>query len=50
MRVHRGTVAILCTGVVLADAPLARAQDATSANLPDQFVTRGVAGPSADRL
>ena len=40
MRVRRGTVAILCTGVVLADAPLARAQDATSANLPDQFVTR----------
>jgi TonB family protein len=40
MRVHRRTVAILCTGVVLADAPLARAQDATSTNLPDQFVTR----------
>jgi TonB family protein len=40
MRVHRGTVAILCTGVVLADAPLARAQDATSANLPEQFETR----------
>jgi TonB family protein len=42
MRVHRGTVAILCTGVVLADAHLARAQDATSANLPEQFETRKV--------
>ncbi|PYK51662.1 MAG: hypothetical protein DME51_02635 [Verrucomicrobia bacterium] len=40
VRVHRGTVAILCTCVVLANAPLARAQEATSANLPDQFETR----------
>lgn len=39
MRVHRGTVAILCTGVVLADASLAWAQEATSANLPEQFET-----------
>lgn len=40
MCVHRGTIAILCTAVALADAPLARAQDATSANLPEQFETR----------
>ena len=40
VRVHRGTIAILCTGVALADAHIARAQDATSANLPDQFETR----------
>jgi len=40
MRVHRGTVAILCTGVALANVHLARAQEATSANLPDQFETR----------
>jgi TonB family protein len=38
--VHRGTIAILCTAVALADAHLSRAQDATSANLPDQFETR----------
>ena len=40
MRVHRGTIAVLCTTVALADAHLARAQDATSANLPEQFETR----------
>jgi TonB family protein len=40
MRVHRGTLTVLCTAFVLADAPLARAQDATSANLPDQFEIR----------
>ena len=40
MRVYRGTVAILCTGVALANVHLARAQEATSANLPDQFETR----------
>ena len=40
MRVHRGTFAILCAGIALADAPLARAQDATSTNLPEQFETR----------
>ena len=40
MRVHRGTFALLSTGIVLANAPFARAQDATSTNLPEQFVTR----------
>ena len=40
MRVHRGILAALCVGVLLADAYLARAQDATSTNLPEQFETR----------
>lgn len=40
MRVHRGTIAILSTAAALADAHLACAQDATSANLPEQFETR----------
>jgi len=40
VRVHRGTFAVLSTGIVLANAPLARAQEATSANLPEQFETR----------
>jgi periplasmic protein TonB len=40
MRVHRRILAVLSTGIVLANAPPARAQDATSANLPEQFETR----------
>jgi len=40
VRVHRGTFAVLSTGIVLANAPFARAQDATSTNLPEQFETR----------
>jgi len=40
VRVHRGTFAVLSTGIALANAPLARAQEATSANLPEQFETR----------
>jgi TonB family protein len=39
MRVCQGTLAVLCTGVVLGNAPLARAQDATSANLPEHVET-----------
>jgi len=39
VRVHRGTFAVLITGIVLANAPLARAQDATSANLPEHVDT-----------
>ena len=39
MRVHRGTIAVLCTGIVLANASLARAQDATSASLPEHVET-----------
>jgi TonB family protein len=36
----RGTVlAVFCTGVAVASAHVARAQEATSANLPDQFQT-----------
>ena len=32
---HRGILAVLCGGVVLASAAFARSQDATSANLPE---------------
>jgi TonB family protein len=39
VRVHRGTFAVLGTGIVLANAPFARAQDATSANLPEHVET-----------
>jgi len=39
VRVHRGTFAVLSTGIVLVNAPLARAQDATSANLPEHVDT-----------
>jgi protein TonB len=39
VRVHRGTFAVLSTGIVLANAPFARAQDATSANLPEHVET-----------
>ena len=39
MRVHRGTFAVLSTGIVLANAPFARAQNATSANLPEHVDT-----------
>ena len=37
--VHRRTLAVLCSGVVLASAPLARAQEATSPNLPEHIET-----------
>ncbi len=43
--VHRGILAVLCSGVVLASAPLARSQDATSANLPEHSET-GEATPT----
>jgi TonB family protein len=39
VRVHRGTFAVLSTGIVLANALFARAQDATSANLPEHVDT-----------
>ncbi len=39
MRVHQGTFAVLSTGIVLANAPFVRAQDATSANLPEHVDT-----------
>jgi len=37
--VHRGTLVVLCSGVVLANAPLARPQEATSSNLPEHIET-----------
>ena len=39
MRVRRGIPAVVCSGIVLASAPSARAQEATSANLPEQVQT-----------
>jgi TonB family protein len=46
MRARRGILAVvLCGGVVLDSAPLARPQEATSANLPERFET-GEATPA----
>jgi TonB family protein len=39
MRVRRAVLTVAWTGVALAGAHVARAQEATSANLPDQFQT-----------
>jgi protein TonB len=39
MRVRRAVLTVAWTGVALAGAQLARSQEATSANLPDQFQT-----------
>jgi TonB family protein len=35
MRVHRGILAVMCSGVFLINTSLTQAQDATSANLPE---------------
>jgi TonB family protein len=43
--VHRGILAVLCSGVVLASAPFGQSQDATSANLPEDAET-GEATPT----
>jgi TonB family protein len=39
MHVHRAILAVLCSGVVLGSVPLALAQEATSANLPEHVET-----------
>jgi TonB family protein len=39
MRVRRGILTVVCSGVALTGAPLVRGQDATSANLPEHFDT-----------
>src|SRR5207302_10717981 len=39
MSSYGGTVAILCAGIVFADVPSARPQDATSTNLPEHLET-----------
>ena len=39
MRPRGGVLVVVCTGVCFAGAHLSRAQEATSANLPDQFQT-----------
>src|SRR5881296_4684960 len=46
MSSYGGTVAILCAGIVFADIPSARPQDATSVDLPEQLET-GDPAPSA---
>jgi TonB family protein len=49
MRVSRGVLAVVCTVVAVAGAPLVRAQEATSANLPDQFGTGEVTPPAKSK-
>jgi TonB family protein len=39
MRSRGGVLVVVCTGICFADAHLMQAQEATSANLPDQFQT-----------
>src|SRR5262249_33272282 len=39
MRARTVTLVVVCTGVALVRTHLSRAQDAASANLPDQFQT-----------
>ena len=43
--VHRGTLAVLCSGVVLASARLPHAQEASSPNLPEQIETNEATPP-----
>lgn len=43
------TVAILCAGIVFADVPSARPQEATSANLPEQLETGEPAPPAKSK-
>jgi TonB family protein len=45
LRVHRGILSALCSGVVLVSVRLAQAQEATSANLPEHIET-GEATPT----
>jgi TonB family protein len=45
MLVDRGIFAVVCSGIVLSSAPLARPQEATSANLPEHVET-GEATPT----
>jgi TonB family protein len=47
MRVRGVILAIVCSGVLLASDPLARAQDATSANLPDRVEPGEAATPKS---
>jgi protein TonB len=46
MRVRRELLVVLCVGVAFGGAHLARAQEATSASLPDQFQTGEMASTS----
>jgi TonB family protein len=46
MRMHGGILAVLCSGVLMANASWVQAQDATSANLPEHEET-GEAAPTS---
>ena len=46
MRVRREVLVVLCVGVAFGGAHMARAQEATSASLPDQFQTGEMASTS----
>ncbi len=49
MSSYGGTVAILCAGIVFADVPSARPQDATSTNLPEHLETGEPAPPAKSK-
>jgi len=49
MSSYGGTVAILCAGIVFADVPSARPQEATSANLPENLETGEPAPPAKSK-
>ena len=49
MRVRREVLVVLCIGVAFGGAHLARAQEATSASLPDQFQTGEMASTSKSK-
>ena len=49
MRITGGVLAVVCTAIAFAGADLARAQEATSANLPDQFQTSGMTSHSKSK-
>src|SRR5437762_1666118 len=49
MSSYEGTVAILCAGIVFADVPSARPQDATSTNLPEHLETGEPAPPAKSK-
>jgi periplasmic protein TonB len=49
MRVRGGILAVVCAGVALAGARVVRAQEATSAQLPDQFQTGAMTSHSKSK-
>jgi TonB family protein len=50
MRVRRGILTVVCSGVALTGAPLLRGQDATSANLPEHLdIGEAIAMPGSKK-